>query len=209
MKAVILAGGDLNLSSFVKDLVQKAQWVVAADSGLHHAKGLNLKPDLIVGDFDSVSQETLKQYPNIPRKHFPEHKDVLDIEIAIQAARQQGASSYHLLGSIGSRLDQSLATLFIATRLKKEGFDVSIHGKQDVFFLSGETKIFDLPRQQLFSLLSLEPSSTVSLENALYPLEHFRLEFGVGLGVSNRVKVSPLKVTVQEGLVAVILEYEG
>jgi thiamine pyrophosphokinase len=209
MNAIILAGGDLHISPFVKEIIQDAQFVVAADSGLHHAQTLKLKPNLIVGDFDSVNKDILKQYQHIPTQRFPEHKDLLDVEIALQAAKKQSAGSIAILGATGSRLDQSLATLFIATRLKKEGLDISIHGEQDVFFLSHETKTFDLPTQQLFSLLSLEPVSIVSLGNALYPLHNFRLEFAVGLGISNRVKTSPLKVTVQEGLVAVILEYES
>ena len=206
MKALILAGGDLHLSSFVKNI--KADFIVAADSGLHHAKTLGLKPDLIVGDFDSVKQDILKEYSHIPTQTFSEHKDLLDIEIALQAAREQGATSFQILGATGSRLDQSLATFFIASTLKRQGFEISIHGKQDVFFLSNESKHFDLPEDQLFSLLSLDKVSKVSLENALYPLNNHPLKFGIGLGVSNRVKVSPLTVTVQEGLVAVILEYE-
>ncbi len=209
MKALILAGGDLHQSPFVQGIIKEATFIVAADSGLHHAKTLGLKPDLIVGDFDSVDKNILQAYPDVPQKRFSIHKNLLDVEIALQTAHEKGASSYSILGATGSRLDQSLATFFIAARLKRNGFEVSIHGKQDVFFLQNESKIFDLPEQQPFSLLSLEAVSTVSLENALYPLETQALEFGVGLGVSNQVKVSPLVVTVQEGLVAVILEYES
>jgi thiamine pyrophosphokinase len=206
MKALILAGGDLYQSPFVKRIVKEATFIVAADSGLHHAKTLNIKPDLIVGDFDSVDNAVLQEYQDVPQERFSIHKNLLDVEIALQAARKQGATSFAILGATGSRLDQSLATLFIAANLKREGVEVSIHGKQDVFFLADQTQAFDLPNQQLFSLLSLETASTVSLENALYPLQHERLEFGLGLGVSNRVKQSPLTVTVLQGLVAVILE---
>jgi thiamine pyrophosphokinase len=213
MKALILAGGDLHQSPFVKTLITQADFIVAADSGLHHAKTLKLKPHLIVGDFDSVDSGVLQDYDNVPQERYSTHKDLLDVEIALQAARQQGATAFHIIGGTGSRLDQSLATLFIASRLKREGFEISVHGKQDVFFLSNETlsnktQSFEVPKNQLFSLLSFSETSVVSLENALYPLENYRLEYGVGLGVSNQVKASPLKVTVQKGLVAVILEYE-
>jgi thiamine pyrophosphokinase len=208
MKAVILAGGDLQPRESIRALLTDAAFIVAADSGLHHAVTLQLTPDMIVGDFDSVSQEVLEQFPNVPKKSYSRHKDLLDLEIALSVVLEHGASDIAILGAVGSRFDQSLAALFIAARFKREGVHMSLHGQQDIYFLLGlETLRLAVPVGQRFSLLSLDDVTSVSLQNAAYPLHEFALEYGVGLGVSNEVKASPLTVNVHEGLVVLVLEY--
>jgi thiamine pyrophosphokinase len=208
MKAIILAGGELNIRPTIKALLDEATFIVAADSGLHHAVTLGVKPDVIVGDFDSVHPLVLEQFPDVPKKTYSRHKDLLDLEIALGVVLEQGASSLHILGATGGRFDQSLAALFIAARFKGEGIQISLHGQQDIYFLRGpESQRYALPVKQRFSLLSLRDSSVVSLVNAAYPLNEFTLEYGVGLGISNEVKTTPLTVNVHEGLVVVVLEY--
>ncbi len=208
MKAVILAGGDLIVRPNILEMLAGEPFIVAADSGLHHAVTLGLTPAAIVGDFDSVHPEVLVQFPDVPKKSYSRHKDLLDLEIALGVVLEKGATSIHILGAIGGRFDQSLAALFIAARFKREGIDISLHGQQDIYFLRGpESQRYALPVGQGFSLLSLVDSSLVSLSNAAYPLNEFVLEYGVGLGVSNEVKTSPLTVSVHEGLVVVVLEY--
>jgi thiamine pyrophosphokinase len=208
MKAIILAGGDLALRPNIQELFHDAAFIVAADSGLHHAVTLNVKPNVIVGDFDSVDNKILQQFPDVPKENYSRHKDLLDLEIALAVVLGRGATSIHILGSLGSRLDQSLAALFIAARFKREGIAISLHGQQDIYFLLGlENLRLSLPVSQRFSLLSLDEVAVVSLQNAVYPLHEFALEFGVGLGVSNEVKASPLTVSVHEGLVVLVLEY--
>lgn len=208
MKAVILAGGDLKVRPKLKELLKEATLIVAADSGLHHALTLDVKPDVIVGDFDSVHPKVLEQFPDVPKKTYSRHKDLLDLEIALGVVLEKGASSIHILGATGGRLDQSLSALFIAARFKREGIAMSLHGQQDVYFLLGpESQRYAVPEGQRFSLLSLDDVSTVSLVNAAYPLNEFALEYGVGLGISNEVKSSPLTINVHDGLVVVVLEY--
>jgi thiamine pyrophosphokinase len=208
MKAVILAGGDLKVRPIIKEMLRDAALVVAADSGLHHAVTLDLTPDIIVGDFDSVHPEVLEQFPDVPKKSYSRHKDLLDLEIALGVVLEQAASSIHILGATGGRFDQSLAALFIAARFKREGIDISLHGHQDVYFLSGlESQRYAVAAGQRFSVLSLSDSSVVSLVNATYPLNEFALEYGVGLGISNEVKTSPLTVNVHAGLAVVVFEY--
>jgi thiamine pyrophosphokinase len=208
MKAVILAGGELTLRPSVEDLAKQAEYIVAADSGLRHAVTLEIKPHVIVGDFDSVPPEILQQFPDVPKKSYSRHKDLLDLEIALGVVLEQGATEIAMLGTVGGRFDQSLASLFIATRFRREGIIMSLHGEQDIYLLlAPESKRYILPEGQRFSLLSLSNKSVITLTNAAYPLNEFPLEYGVGLGISNEVKASPLTVNLHEGLSVLVLEY--
>jgi thiamine pyrophosphokinase len=206
VKAVILAGGRLAPAPHLAPLVEGAEVVLAADSGLRHARTLGLTPDLVVGDFDSVSRGDLEAFPGLPRVRHPVRKDELDLELAIAVALERSASELVILGAFGTRLDQSLACLLIAARLRRQGMAVSLHdGERDAFPLTaGDRLSLDLPAGMVFSLLALE-SGVCSVSGAEYPLDRAQLPFGVGLGLANRALGGPL-VEVHEGLIAVIVE---
>ena len=211
MKVLIIGGGELKATEHLKELASQAKLVIAADSGLQHAKSLEVIPDVLVGDFDSISKEALEHYPTIAREKYSSEKNDLDLELAIDLAIAKGAKKLILLGALGSRLDQSLAAIFIAARLKSEGLSVSLHSeKQDVYPLAAKEEIkLDVPLATTFSLLSLERTSKVSIFNAKYPLDNHLLDFGFGLGVSNEVTSLPLIVQVNHGLVLCVLERES
>ena len=108
-RCLILTGGKLSLAfagSFLKE--HKFEKAVAVDGGLEAAKELDIIPDVIVGDFDSVESEALAYfrtlegitwYPLVPEK------DDTDTEFAVRTALRMGAEKITILGGTGSRLD--------------------------------------------------------------------------------------------------------
>ncbi len=201
----MLAGGAIRLTDELKELAARAGLVVAADSGLRHAEPLGVTPALVVGDFDSVTEEVLARYPDIPRRAHPSEKDALDLELALQHALDAGADEVVIVGSLGGRLDQTLAAVLIAAKLAREGVRVWLHsGDAQVFFLSGEDALeLPLATGRRFSVLSLSETSVVTLKNAKYPLTRYPLPFGLGRGVSNEVSGVPLGVGLEAGLLIV------
>ncbi len=204
---MVLAGGELTITPQVQRLAAEASLVIAADSGLRHARGLGLTPDLIVGDFDSVAEDDLNAFPTVPRQVHSPDKDQLDLELAIDEARERGVRRLAILGALGGRFDQSLAALLIAARLCRKDLVLSLHGGEaDAFLLcDGGEQCLEIGPGTVFSLLSLEGSSTVSVTGARYALEHSELRFGLGLGISNVAAEDPC-VTAHQGLVAIIVE---
>lgn len=206
MKALILAGGRLVPAGHLASLVEGAALIVAADSGLRHARTLGLRPAAVVGDFDSVALADLEAFPDAARLRYPARKDALDLELAIGLALGRGANRLVVLGAFGSRFDQSLAALLIAARLRREGVEVTLHdGERDAYLLAaGDRLALELAPGTSFSLLALE-DSTCSVDGAEYPLHHAPLPFGVGLGTANIARSGP-QVEAHDGLLAVIVE---
>lgn len=207
MIALVLAGGELSPDSRLRRLAREAGLIVAADSGLAHAPGLGVTPDLIIGDFDSVSAADLERFPDVPRMRHPADKGQLDLELAAEAALWQGATRLRLMGLIGRRCDQSLAGLLIAARLHRDEVPTTAHTSvADIHFLSGEeTLVLDAPPGTVFSLLSLSNEARVSVSGARYPLSSFTLPFGVGQGVSN-VTEPGVEIRLTTGLLSTIVE---
>lgn len=210
MRAVILAGSAVTPTETLRALCQGADLIIAADSGVRHAAPLGLTPDLIVGDFDSALPEDLDRYPAVPRQTHPPRKDALDLELALDEAQSRGATDLLIVGALGGRLDQTLAALLIAARLSPT-LEVSLHDGHRAArpLKTGDTLRLELPPGTPFSVLSLEPVSVVSLEGASYPLSEARLEFGVGLGVSNETAAESLRVTLHRGLALLLLDLSG
>lgn len=206
MKAVILAGGDLEPAAHLHELVAGAVIVLAADSGLRHAAPLNLEPHAVVGDFDSVTAEVLVRYPDLPRFEHPVDKDLLDLELAIAMAVERGATELVVVGAFGSRLDQSLAALLVCAGFSRKGLPVSLSdGGRDAYTRArGQALSLDLPYGTVFSLLALE-EARCTVDGAEYELEEEPLPFGVGLGLANRARGGP-RLQVHAGLVALIVE---
>ncbi len=210
MKALVLAGSDIVVTDALESLCRAADLVVAADSGVRHAAALGVRPDLIVGDFDSASEDDLERYPEVPRRAYPVRKDALDLELALDEATTRGATELLIVGALGGRLDQTLAALFIAARYR-ETYRVTLHSGDTAAYplKGGEVLSLELSPGQTFSVLSLTPVSTISLGGASYPLERAELPFGVGLGVSNEVLTSPLSVTLHGGSALLLVPLTG
>lgn len=204
---VLLAGGDASVTDDLRELAQKAAYVVAADSGLRHASALGVRPEVIVGDFDSVTAEVLDGYRDIAQVRHPPEKNWLDLELALHHLQDRGLTHIVIVGGFGSRLDQSLAALLIAARQVQQGQWVQFHsGRRQAFVLAaGQQFALAVGAGQTFSLLSLLAEARVSVADAKYPLAEAVLEFGVGLGVSN-ITAQKTTITVHHGLVAIIAE---
>jgi len=209
----VIAAGELPPPSVTDKVVRRSlgrgAFVVVADGGLVHAKALGIEPQLIVGDFDSVSPELLAAYaPRLIERHAVA-KDELDLELALAAAIDAGARELSVLGAFGDRLDQSLAATLIAARLASAGLIIDLHGgKHSAWPLTaGNTIALELPIGTTVSVLSLIGDSVVSGVGLAYPLADRRIPFGTGLGVSNAIARAGGSVTCVGGVVAVIAEY--
>ena len=206
-RALVLAGGALDVTDRLRRIAREADVVIAADAGLRHADALGVEPDAIVGDFDSVDDATLARHADVARQRHAPDKGELDLELAIEEARRRGAERIDVMGALGSRLDQTLAGLLICARLHRDGLPCRLLGSDaDVHPLAADDTLrLDAAPGTTFSVVSLDADVVVSIGGARYGVENVRLPFGVGLGVSNVVD-DEATVTCHAGLLVAIVE---
>ena len=99
--------------------------IICADGGANHIYKTGVKPDMIVGDLDSIDDETLLYYQeqNVLFHKFSSKKDLTDTELAINFALEEGANELVLFGSTGSRLDHTLGNIMLLYKLLKQPYD--------------------------------------------------------------------------------------
>jgi len=208
VKALILAGGVVHPSPRLSMLLEGVGLVIAADGGLRHCKALEVTPDLLVGDLDSVREDMRAAWPDLPVEVHRPDKDDLDLELAIDAALSRGATHVLVVGAAGGRLDQTLAAALVAGRYAEAGQRVDLlDGEHETYALAaGTSRSWHLPRGTTFSVLALGDPARVDVHGAAFPLRDAALPRGVGLGVSN-VARSEVTVGVRVGLALVIIAW--
>ena len=186
----ILLGGDLVATPRLSRQIAGAR-VIAADSGMRHAAGLGLTPELWTGDFDSVEEGLRAHHAGVPMEIFPPEKDQTDGEIAAEAALKRGARELVLVGAFGGeRADHAYLHLAASLRLAERGIACLLtSGTQEgAPLLPGRDTAFDFDDGTLFSVLAFSDLEGLTLSGAKWPLQDRFVPFGSSLTLSNEVR---------------------
>ncbi|MCL2619858.1 MAG: thiamine diphosphokinase [Defluviitaleaceae bacterium] len=204
IRAVIISGGAIADYDFIRSQLRDGDTVICADSGYDHAVKMGVKPQVLVGDFDSIG--CLDDVPSdvVVRSHSP-RKDFTDTEIAIEYAREQGFKRFLLVAVLGSRVDHSLTNVLLLKRFLEWDCDAVIVDEHNKIMVTGSVLCLDEPVGSLVSLVPLTDCEGVVTDGLEYPLDGARLLVGEGLGVSNVVMRAGASVSVGKGVLLVVV----
>lgn len=207
MKGVIVCGGTVSDYKLMARYLEDADFVIAADSGADRLKCMGVTPDVLTGDFDSISEEDYAglDATGIEILRFPVEKDMTDSELAIELALDRGCDEIILLGALGTRLDHSLSNIYLLKKLIDRGVRGMIADEHNEVYLTGSSITLKRDGDMKLSLLPLSGSVRgVTTYGLYYPLKDAVLETGSSLGVSNEFIEDTATVTITEGLLLVI-----
>src|SRR4030042_3648875 len=138
MDTIIFANGEVDQPELLKPVLQSAEHLIAADGGLRHIRNLGLKPHLVIGDLDSISDDDSKWIlkNKIPIRKFPKKKDQTDLELALLDAVERGGDPITVVGALGGRIDQTLTNIFLLLMPELQNVDVRLDdGKEELFLI--------------------------------------------------------------------------
>lgn len=203
MRCVIIAGSPDTDVNFIKSAVSADDYVICADKGFFYAKAAGIKPNLIIGDFDSYSGE-LPGDVEILRLNT--RKDDSDAFVCARKAIEKGFKEVAVLGGTGGRFDHSYANLCLLEYLAENGARASLMSQTEkIFLLKKGAYIFDGYGGKTFSLFPFGcQSATASVQNAEYSVSGFKFESGNSTGLSN-IFHEDCKITVSSGKLLMII----
>lgn len=200
---VVAAGPGPDVSALLPDRAS----VVAADGGLERCLELGLRPDVVVGDFDSVPPELLETaaHDGVEVVRHPARKDATDLELALDEGVDRGATRIVVVASSAGRLDHLLSSLLLLAENRYAGIELdAVVGEACIHVVRGERSITGSPGE-LVTLLALGgPAEGVTTSGLEYPLLGETLEPGSSRGVSNVFTGATAHVVVADGVVLVI-----
>jgi len=207
MKCIIISGGHIDDVFAVEWLKQnKYDLLIAADSGMNFLHRNNIVPDIIAGDFDSVSSASLDTFANrndVEILRLNPVKDDTDTEFVIREAIRRGATEITVLGATGTRLDHVLGNMHLLGIGVQEGVQIQlVDAHNRIRMISGE---IELRREEQFgnfvSFLPIDGSVTgVTLEGFKYPLKDAVIPSFSSLGISNEIIEEKARVEIKEGV---------
>ncbi|HQG30992.1 MAG TPA: thiamine diphosphokinase [Deltaproteobacteria bacterium] len=205
---LIVSGGDAPDSVFLKARAAKARMVIAADKGAEYCLRAGVRPDLVVGDMDSLPLDILEEVKKagIPFQRYDTCKDETDTRLALLAALEGGARSIEMIAATGDRIDHTLANIHLLYAALLRGVDACILTPDSRIFLVDACSTISGSKGALVSLLPLTAVVRgISLSGFRWDIEEASMEIGNPYGISNKVCSDEARIQVREGtLVAVI-----
>ena len=178
-------------------MLRERPFIVCADGGANKARKLGVRPDLIIGDLDSISPATRRFFSDVKTVHV-ESQNSTDLEKALDYLVKHKYRQAVVVGAMGGRPDHSLSNFSI---LKK------YHKRIHLSFSDSSCDIQIIDRRIAFaseigsviSLLPLGRCEGITTTGLEFPLRDESLELGVREGTSNTVVSSPVKISVTKG----------
>lgn len=208
MKAIVVAGGDAVAGDAA--LLADADLVIAADSGAAWLNTLGRRPDVVIGDMDSIAPALLAGLvaEGVLIERHPNDKDASDAELAVALAIERGADEVVILGALGGRrLDHQLANLLLLVEPAWRGVRLRIvRGETTARPLHGGDQLrLEAREGAIATLLPLSGDAVgVRTTGLRFPLDGETLSVGRTRGLSNVVVQIPASVSLERGTLLVI-----
>ena len=210
MRALVVLDGDpLGSAAWLQRLARDADVVIAADGGANRLGETGRRPDLVVGDMDAVSAETLRdlERAGVAVERHPTEKEETDGELALDAAVARGADEIVVVGAFGGpRLDHLAGNLLLLAHEDFAAIDVALVTERATFrsvLGPGILELEGAPGDWVTLVPLSETARGVATDGLRYPLRHEELIRGSTRGVSNELTGPRGSVEVGDGLLLV------
>ena len=206
MKTCALVGSSqFNAAHFQElDAAGVFDYVIAVDGGFASLEAIGRKPDMALGDFDSLGY--------VPKglrvAQFSSRKDKSDMELALDRARSMHYDEVYIYGGLGRRLDHTLANLQLFSLFSEKGlFVTAVDEDTSVVFITGPDT-FEMPAVEAgtVSVFSMNDRAEGVFERGLaYELDDAVLTNRTSLGLSNELIGEAVMIGVEKGTIAIFL----
>ena len=206
-KCIILANGKPPKKNVITFLQGKGfTTLICADGGANYARKLNLVPDYIIGDLDSISMDNLTFFQKKSEIMKIERQNDTDVEKCLKFAIRKKFSEVVLIGVTGDRLDHTFCNLGIVIKfynkiklkiIAENSLLIPYSGNVELQTIEGET----------ISIYGFDPETKITSTGLKYPLKNTALPFGKREGTSNIAVSRSVSLKISSGIIFVIRDF--
>ncbi|HYR51781.1 MAG TPA: thiamine diphosphokinase, partial [Candidatus Dormibacteraeota bacterium] len=202
--AVILANGAPPPHEVLQRAIGSSTLFICADGGANAARALGVRPAAIIGDFDSVTPETLEHFADVPQIRDA-GEDRTDTEKAIEYVLSKGRfQEITLLGASSGRLDHEMEHVGLMRRYLHRVRIVVESGFGRAYAASKDVKL-ECHTGTVISFFAIgAPVPGVTTVHLRYALENRTMDLGFQDSISNVVDATPAWIRFKRGTLLVV-----
>ncbi len=207
-KIIIFANGESTAPFENMQYIENNDVIICADGGAWYAMEMNIVPELLIGDFDSIDTVIIEHLRSKGTRiqQFPVKKDKTDLELALDAASEFPQKKILILTAFGGRIDQLLANIMLITRnypFEQIGFADS---NQIAWIMRGKGSMeFTGNIGDIFSLIPISDTvQSLTISGVEWPLQNKDVERGSTLTLSNTFTEVNVTVSIENGIALVV-----
>ncbi len=207
MKCIIIANGFIKDYERLGELIRQSDMLVCADGGARHFRKMNIPPDIIIGDLDSIDQNDrcFLEDSGVEIIKYPRKKDMSDTQLAVEWAIENKADDITLTGTTGNRLDHTLANIFLLKTISEKGVSCKmIDDYNEIYLVSDNIRLKGCPGDLLSIIPITEKTQGITLKGLEYPLYNAEISMGSSIGISNCFTGYEAIISIKKGILLII-----
>ena len=197
--AVLVANGEKPVSNYAKQLIKKNNLRICVDSNLSFFKELDVEPDIIIGDLDTVEINTASPKSTIVNK---EDQNKTDLEKSLDYCITHKIKNIFIIGATGGRDDHNLANILIAQQYSDALNIEMVTNFFQIFFVRESKEILEKKNKNL-SMISSIDDNRITTSGLQYNLYNQKLN-SFSHGISNRIISDKCLIKSKEKLILFI-----
>ena len=203
MKNYLISIGG-NSTSNILSIESNFDEIIAVDSGVEHLFKLSLDPNTLIGDLDSISENSLDKVKKngVDIIAFNSNKDQTDFELALNYLEGVDKSIIYIIGGESGEIDHLLSIFLLIP--SKSSFEniIWLYGDKRIIFR--QNLKLNVQKMSKFSIIPLSDLSNLSIDGAEWSLENKNIQFGETTTLRNVANKDEINVNCDKGVFAFI-----
>ena len=214
MNVLFLLNGEFD-KEYDLQFFQKYQCIICIDGGFINFQKLklNIEPDYLIGDFDSLGNLDIKNIKSEKTKIvYKDNQDESDVEFGYKYIYKKFSDKNiknidFIYAASTTRIDHSCCNLLLLKQIPLNINARILSKTQEIFLLRNKINI----KEKVGKTLSIIPISKVkglTIIGCKWDLENTDLDFGFIGGISNIIEKDNAEISLKEGECVIIITYE-
>ncbi|HQV35541.1 MAG TPA: thiamine diphosphokinase [Flavobacterium sp.] len=185
--ALIIANGATCSQELLGQLLEWSPFVVVLDSAIERVLELEIKVDVLLGDFDSGFDANYYKEIQYPLEiiHTP-NQDKTDLEKAFEFLIERNFPAVNVVWATGKRADHTITNITSIAKFRNQLKIVLFDDHSKIHLLPQKFQKW-YPKNTVISLIPIGEVHGIHSENLFYPLQNDSLTIGYRTGSSNHV----------------------
>ena len=185
--------------------VSNYEKIYCTDGAYAFLLGKQIRPDYVIGDFDSVSIDDISPFVEVLER--PD-QDFTDFEKSLQIIEEHGYDAVDVYGSTGQESDHFLGNLSTALEFK-DRLNITFYDDYSIFFFADKSIELEGVQKRIISLIPFHKAKKVNSKGLKFPLNDLDLRLGKRMGTRNYASEDVVEISYESGeLIVFISNYE-